>query len=531
MADIVLRLRIDDKDYDAKIIQADQQLKKLYKSTESVNKSTSMMGTVGKRDIGIFASQILYSSDVTGRLGGQLSNVAQSLLTGGAVGAAFAGFASLISLLTENTGKWRQALANAAQNLIEVKSGLEGVKFSITPEEMDSLITKFQSLSDATKEVMNVFTGGDIQTEISMWIASMFGALPEAVTVNESILEVLKEQQIQLQANLIIADAYAKSLGYENYEAYKAFLKSEEDKKKASEEAKKIAERRLQLEKDLAIRTKTGQEKEIAQLKEKYDEEVKLAGSNQTLLLALEEEYQKNLLNIRLKYSRKDLDDKIKFHQEIKKQEEEKVKATKDRYASEMAGAVDMTKLEESMSNMKKEIWAVEKDERLDTTQQTLSFLQSSFAQHTAVFKAASAAQALINTYSAAQAALAPPPLGLGPILGPALAALVVAGGLARVASIFSTEIPGYEKGGIVVGEKGPEVIAPMQDYAEGQSLLVAKTIAAVQGKMGGVGSSSIEKKLDQVIMAFQRKQFRIKYDDLYTANEKSNAILSELEF
>lgn len=53
-----------------------------------------------------------------------------------------------------------------------------------------------------------------------------------------------------------------------------------------------------------------------------------------------------------------------------------------------------------------------------------------------AIQKALSITQAVISTYTGASAALAPPPLGAGPILGPILAASTIALGIANVAQI-----------------------------------------------------------------------------------------------
>lgn len=62
------------------------------------------------------------------------------------------------------------------------------------------------------------------------------------------------------------------------------------------------------------------------------------------------------------------------------------------------------------------------------------------FKEGTTAFQALASGQALINTYAAATAALAPPPLGAGPIFGPAFAAVAIATGLANVAKINGIE-------------------------------------------------------------------------------------------
>jgi len=62
-------------------------------------------------------------------------------------------------------------------------------------------------------------------------------------------------------------------------------------------------------------------------------------------------------------------------------------------------------------------------------------------------YQAFSIAQAMVSTYASASAAFMPPPIGVGPVLGPWLAASVIASGLARVASIIAMR-PGSTGGG-----------------------------------------------------------------------------------
>ena len=81
---------------------------------------------------------------------------------------------------------------------------------------------------------------------------------------------------------------------------------------------------------------------------------------------------------------------------------------------------------------------------------------KSVFGEQTLAFKSIASAQALINTYSAATAALAPPPLGLGPIFGPIAAIAATATGLANVAKINGINIGGKAAGGGDFMTKGP---------------------------------------------------------------------------
>lgn len=66
-----------------------------------------------------------------------------------------------------------------------------------------------------------------------------------------------------------------------------------------------------------------------------------------------------------------------------------------------------------------------------------------------ALQKAAGIAGAMVSTYQGAAAALSLPPIGAGPLMGPILAAMTIAAGLANVASIASQDMPKFAKGGI----------------------------------------------------------------------------------
>lgn len=61
-------------------------------------------------------------------------------------------------------------------------------------------------------------------------------------------------------------------------------------------------------------------------------------------------------------------------------------------------------------------------------------------------YKFFATSQAIVDTFRAATAALAPPPTGAGPVLGPILAATTIATGLANIQKINSTQA--YENGG-----------------------------------------------------------------------------------
>ena len=81
------------------------------------------------------------------------------------------------------------------------------------------------------------------------------------------------------------------------------------------------------------------------------------------------------------------------------------------------------------------------------------------------MYKAFSIAQTGISTYIAAAAALQPPPVGLGPVWGWALAATVIASGIARAAQIASMQ-PGSSASGSGGSSPNTSIGSGAQSYA-----------------------------------------------------------------
>ncbi len=95
--------------------------------------------------------------------------------------------------------------------------------------------------------------------------------------------------------------------------------------------------------------------------------------------------------------------------------------------------------------------WAeMTKEQRLDTAQQAADGLAKIAGEQTAAGKALAVIGATINTYSAATAALAPPPVGAGPILGPITAGVAIATGLSNIQKILSAGGGGGGGGGSI---------------------------------------------------------------------------------
>lgn len=133
------------------------------------------------------------------------------------------------------------------------------------------------------------------------------------------------------------------------------------------------------------------------------------------------------------------------------------------------------------------EIDRMEAEHQLETYSMMFGQLAGMFGEHTAAYKVFAIGQTIVDTYRAAAAALTPPPVGAGPLLGPALAATTIISGLARVAKIQQTDMSytGMATGGIMIAEAGePEVIAPAKEYAKGWAEVAWLTSIAIDKKL-----------------------------------------------
>ena len=119
---------------------------------------------------------------------------------------------------------------------------------------------------------------------------------------------------------------------------------------------------------------------------------------------------------------------------------------------------------------------------RRDIVANSLGQVASLLGEQSKAGKALAVGQALINTYSAAAAALAPPPIGAGPIFGPIAAIGAIAAGMMNVKQILSTKLPGDSGGG---GGGGPEPAVP-QDTGLGP---MSPNMEAVEQPTLGGGS------------------------------------------
>jgi hypothetical protein len=190
--------------------------------------------------------------------------------------------------------------------------------------------------------------------------------------------------------------------------------------------------------------------------------------------------------------------------------------------------------LEQESLEKKKQFEAAKAETEINAVTQSLGMTANLFGKQTAAYKALSISQTLIETYKAATAAFAPPPVGAGPLFGGILAATTIATGLANVAKISATDtsMKGFAKGGTVVGENGIEIIAPMQDYAQGWAQVVTQTKMAVENSLRNnvysFNDLAIVKEIRVLADAIKQRPNQIVFDK-YSAERLTSIGLAEL--
>ncbi|MDZ4210710.1 MAG: hypothetical protein U1C59_03210, partial [Methylotenera sp.] len=188
--------------------------------------------------------------------------------------------------------------------------------------------------------------------------------------------------------------------------------------------------------------------------------------------------------------------------------------------------------LDVERAKRQEELSQAEAEARAATAISAINHIAGAYAKHTVVGKAAAVGMATINTYEAATKALT-----AGPIIGPILAALITVAGLANVQKILATKT-GYASGGrLPAGQSGfiegyhHELIAPEKTFENIMRYeLIPKVLLNAQPSGVNYDFSKIEKKLDNVITAFNDKQFEIDMYQFRTVNKRLDRIESEFK-
>lgn len=136
------------------------------------------------------------------------------------------------------------------------------------------------------------------------------------------------------------------------------------------------------------------------------------------------------------------------------------------------------------------EITQRKEDLKIQMARNGIEAAQALFGESKAAFlllKGLAAAEIFINTQRAAMAALAPPPLGLGPVLGGPLAATMQAAGGVAIAGVAAQAIAGFKDGGIVKGDQ----IVRVGEGGTSEAIIPLKN-GAVPVRIEGQGQGSV---------------------------------------
>jgi TP901 family phage tail tape measure protein len=199
-----------------------------------------------------------------------------------------------------------------------------------------------------------------------------------------------------------------------------------EDKLKRQEEL----QRQLDEAKAQAIIDEEEREKELARLA--FENKIAKLTENSEVEIELKSQLKRNLeqelANIDAEFRLKEEEELQKSRDKIKKAD---LKAIKEQE--------ELNKLDFKL-----------KQDKLNAAADLATALAGLAKRGSVAQKLLASTGAIINTYAGAAAALAPPPIGAGPILGPVLAATTIATGLKSVATINGVQ---FADGGKLVGD------------------------------------------------------------------------------
>jgi len=359
------------------------------------------------------------------------------------------------------------------------EKGLVDLLNNKTQEEQIKIIEEnvswLSSASNAVKSYNNSVwdtnslqeSSNDIFEESSQIISSVVKNKEDLNTLTTEELRqlaksgLLKEKALDLAAReLIISRELSSAKKAEspalddNTEAIEVTEKEKNARKKAADERAKMKADEIKMLRDLEIQVmEEGLGKELAAENAKFDDKIQNAiekyGSETEVLARLEEQRIQRLNEVRLEFEA----ERIAKEEEEKEIKREKQNAEDEAFFQKEKERLDKEYAQEQ-ENAKKlaELETIKRESRLATLNAAAGVFDSFSTlakEGSNEQKALATAGALINTYAGAAAALAPPPIGAGPIVGPLIAASTIANGISTVAKINGIK---FEDGGVLNG-------------------------------------------------------------------------------
>ena len=291
----------------------------------------------------------------------------------------------------------------------------------------------------------------------------------ERIQANEKLAEILDNQEKEMLklADLSIASAQAELKNLDNLENRVALQDAINEKKGIEAQITGFRSEQLtnqvSLEKELrevknqiALEGISDREREIAEVEAQYEELFRLAEKSGEDTVALEEQKQEKLREIKQAATEQDLQTALALTQEItatiQAREDYETNAIDRKYADKLAqaeGDAEATKqIEQDIENEKISI-------------------KKKFAEKK---KKAAIAEAMINTFLSASKSLAE----FGFPVGAVFAALAIAQGLTQVQSIANA--PAFADGGLVGGYGGGQSDSVNARLSRGESVINANS-------------------------------------------------------
>tara|TARA_R110002050_G_scaffold190472_2_gene325135 strand:+ start:9204 stop:10907 length:1704 start_codon:yes stop_codon:yes gene_type:complete len=402
----------------------------------------------------------------------------------------FGGIADSFKDVFENPVENIKAFGDAIkENLIERFNSFLDTMGYVGTAISELFSGNFSAAADAAKmagkELVDVATGVD----------GSFDKIVETVeTVTEKVVDYSKETfkaakaNVALQKSAEVAEVRIQGL-IEKYDRQAEKLRQVrddenatfEDRIKANDELGKVLEmQNQQMLEQQQIRVKAaqvefdklGNQENLIALMQEQNElaaiEAQITGfqseqiQNQTSL-------QRELKDVKKELALEGVSEREREMLEVEQQYDELFKLAKK-------SGTDITALEQQKADAISNIRLAQAQADIDTTNQIFDNARSVLGEESAIAKALAVMQATMNTYTAAAAALAPPPVGAGPLLGPILATSTVALGLANVGKILSTEEPAFAQGGLVNGFGSGTSDSVSARLSNGESVINARS-------------------------------------------------------
>ena len=340
------------------------------------------------------------------------------------------------------------------------------------------------TIKEAGKEMVDVVTGVDDSTTK---IAKTFNEVTEAVVDYAKETYEAAESNVELSKAAELAAVQVQGLieKYDQQAEVQRKIRDDEtktfkDRIEANEKLGVILEK--QRKEMLALRQTELDRAQVEYNKLKNQENLIALTEAQNELAAVNaqiEGFTSEQVQNRISLERELLDTKKELELEsvdIRQRELLEVEQQYDELfkMAEKAGE-DTIALEQRKADALNEIRRTQTEADVDIVLQSINNIKSLMGEETKAAKALAVAETTINTYMAATAALAPPPTGAGPVLGPILAASTVLAGFANVNKILAVEEP-YAQGGLVGGYGTGTSDSVSARLSKGESVINARS-------------------------------------------------------